>query len=287
MSNAIAVFRTDGLSIVPTPDATLLLSQALERAALVSVVDDEPSNAQACAAMSSLKLVLSATEKARKDAKQPFLDACRHVDSVAAQFVSEADSEFKRLQRASADWQTEQTRKLQEIERKRREEAERLERERLEEIRRIERERIAKEREAAVAAAAAASAAKSAEDKLAAEALAESERVRITHEAEQAKRVAEERAAQSALTLTPEPVRAKAEGQVVREVWEFEVVNPFDLVRAHPACVQLTVRKDEVNQLIQSKLRLGENPPRIPGLRVFTSTKVQVRAQRAGKVVDV
>lgn len=287
MSNQLTVFSSSGLSIAPTVEAVTLRDQALERAALITVVDDEHSNALATAAMSALKLVLSATEKARKEAKQPFLDACRAVDSTAVEFVKEADAEFKRLGKAAADWQTEQTRKLQEIERKRQEEAARLERERQEELRRIEQERLAKEREAAVAAAAAAKAAKSAEDKLAAEALAESERVRIAHEAELAKKVAEERAAQSALTLTPEPVRQLAAGQSAKEEWEFEVVNPFDLVRAHPGCVRIDVRKSEVDALIQSKLRAGENPPRIPGLRVFTTTKVNVRAPRFGKAIDV
>lgn len=255
MSNALSIFKREDLSVAATADAIALRDSALSVAALISQVVDDTSNAKACEAMRALKQVQTATEKARKDVKAPFLEACQQIDATAKEFVGEVVSELNRLSSASADWQTEQTRRMRDIQRKRDEENARLEKERLDELARI-------------AAANAAGA--------------------ITPEAAVvAAEKVNELATQEKLTLPPEPVRPRAEGQVVREEWDFEVVNPFDLVRAHPGCVKIEVRRSEVDALIQAKLRSGENPPKIAGLRVFLQTKVSVRQPRGGKVVDL
>jgi hypothetical protein len=52
----------------------------------------------------------------------------------------------------------------------------------------------------------------------------------------------------AALPAAVEPPRA--EGQSVRHDWEIEVVNPFDLARYHPNCVNITPRLIEIKQLL-------------------------------------
>lgn len=305
----LQIFQRSDLSVAVTPDAAELKRQALESAALISVVADDRSNAAACEAMKKLQLVKSATEKARKEIKQPVLDACRAIDAAAAAFVMEVEAESTRLARASADWQSEQTERMRAIERKRQEEADRLERERLAELRRIDEERLAKEREAAVKAAQEAAAARAEAEKaiaaaktkaakaqaaaraeserLAAEARAEYERRCLAAAAEKAKADAEARAAQETLTLPLAAERQKATGQTVRSEWEFEVVNPFDVFRSNPGLCKIEIRASEVKAVIASQLSAGITPPKIPGLRIFEVTKVSVRQTPAGKVVDV
>jgi hypothetical protein len=101
---------------------------------------------------------------------------------------------------------------------------------------------------------------------------------------DKAKAAADERARQEVIAI-PAAAPKKAEGQVVREVWEFEVTDTWLLARTMPALVRIEVNRQECNEVIARLAANGE--PKIPGLRIWKSTKVSVRAERGGKVVDV
>ena len=62
-------------------------------------------------------------------------------------------------------------------------------------------------------------------------------------------------------------VVVRAEGQVVREDWEITVTDIMALARAHPNCVQMEVRKNEVKTLLNA----GVRPPGIEAKRVQKS----------------
>jgi hypothetical protein len=72
----------------------------------------------------------------------------------------------------------------------------------------------------------------------------------------------------------------KTPGQVVTEDWEFEVTDIHTLYRAHPLCVQLTERRQEIRQLLNAGI--------IPaGVRAKKIVKSGVRLGRESNVVTV
>jgi hypothetical protein len=329
MSSEIQIFGREADLIVFHPNALSVKENALSLGALVGTVFDVDSNGMAVNAMRSIKEILSATEKTRKAVKEPVLELARKIDNAAKQYVAELETEYTRLQTASADYQTEQLERVRLQEEARRREAERIERERIAEQMRIEEEarkaaeavriraeeearaakaeaaRIAKE--AAEKAAAELRAAKSEQDRLDAIKRAEAQKIEAARKAEadrlaaeqraklEAQRIAEqaERDAKAAaerrqqeLEAMPAIAPATAPGQSSKRVWKWEVLNPFDLFRVNPGLVDPRPRTAEINATIDLLAKNGQTP-KIVGLRIWEETKVEVRASRGGKVVDV
>lgn len=329
MSSEIQIFGREADLIVFHPNALAVKEHALSLGALVGTVFDVDSNGMAVNAMRSIKEILSATEKTRKAVKEPVLELARKIDNAAKQYVAELETEYTRLQTASADYQTEQLERVRLQEEARRREAERIERERIAEQMRIEEEarkaaeavriraeeearaakaeaaRIAKE--AAEKAAAELRAAKSEQDRLDAIKRAEAQKVEAARKAEADRLAAEQRAKleaqriseqaerdakaaaerrQQELEAMPAIAPATAPGQSSKRVWKWEVTNPFDLVRVNPGLVDIKPRAAEINAAVESLAKNGQTP-KIVGLRIWEETKVEVRASRGGKVVDV
>lgn len=283
-----------------------LKEQALTLAAGVGVVDDPETNARATAAMRACKGLCNEMEKARKRVTDPLLDLQRKLKAAADGAVAEVKSEYERIDRATADYQTAETDRVRELERKRQDEIARVERERLEALAVIERERLQAERiarqqaenkaaeerarieqerrenEAKVGAAAAAEAAAKAQQE--AEARAEAERQRIAAAAEAAAKEAAEiavaRASIQVENLGGPAERVRSEGQTVKTEIEFETTDIHLLYRHHPNCVTLTESRQAIRDLINAGVR------QIKGVRMWEATKVSTR-QRQPKTITV
>ena len=124
--NALQLFSASGTDVTFAPDAHTLRESALAAGALIARVDSAESNAAADAAMKGLKSLMSDVEKTRKKVKEPYLEACRLIDGAAEKFIADVADEFRRLQRATADWQTAQLERVKEQERRRQEEMRRI-----------------------------------------------------------------------------------------------------------------------------------------------------------------
>lgn len=342
MSADLVIFERKDLAISATPEISARIEQVLSESALVGLVVDAETNETANRSLMNITGLAVEIEKARQKVKQPVLELGRAIDAEAKRLSEVLLTEKNRLARASADWQTEQLERVRAQERARQAEIDRIQREkeaeeariRAEEQRKIdeanrkareeaaalrkvqeaeeaERRRIAAEAKARAdaEAAAARNAAEReaaerrriiAEAKAKADAEAAKERARIAAEeaeklrqenearikaeADAASKRAAELSCQDIQTLAPAPVLQKASGQSVKEVWEFEVVNPFDLFRARPDLVTLTAKAGEIKAAIDLLAVSGE--PKIAGLRIFRQVKVSTRSTK-GATVDV
>ena len=285
MSAALAIFQRQDLAITASPHINELTESALATSALIGKVESPQENEQATNALRGIKTLLSGIEKARKETKEPFLNTCREIDGLAKKLAKELETEALRVANLQSDFAAEELRKAREAQRLAEEAARKIEEERLAEQRRIEAEQRRIEEEARAKAEAEAKAAKSDDDRIAAEARAKAEMERIAAEAEAAKKRNDELQLQALEASRPTETASKATGQTVREVWDWEVTNVWDLVRVNPGLVKVEPRSREIGECIEALARTGAEP-RIPGLRITKRVKVGVRLN-AGKTLDV
>lgn len=289
----------DKLTPSLAPEAEQLKVAALESAALVAVVRSPQEKAPAIYAQMKLASILKAVEKARKEVKEPYLEACRLIDGTAKKFCLDLEWEQIRLGKIVGDYDMEQLAIARRAEAARQEELRRIAEQEAAEKRRIEaearaaeeaRQAEARKQEEARQAEERRIAAERAQAKNAAErkrldseraALIEKQKVqeaefakqreseRINRQA-QLKRL-QELLAQAAEAVGPEKGMAKSAGQVVKPVWKFEVVNIGLLYKMHPGLVTLTVNTAEINQCLAQGVR------DIKGLRIWEEVKSTVR----------
>lgn len=284
MSTEITIFERKDLAISATPEISARIEQVLSESALVGLVVDAETNETANESLKAITGLAGEIEKARKKVKEPVLELGRAIDAEAKRLSEVLLTEKNRLARASADWQTEQLERVRAQERARQAELDRIQREKEAEEARIRAEEQRKIDEANRKAREEAAAARNAEEQAAAEKRRQDNEARIKAEAEAASKRAAELSCQDVATLKPAPVLQKASGQSVKEVWEFEVVNPFDLFRARPDLVTLTAKAGEIKAAIDLLAVSGE--PKIAGLRIFRQVKVSTRSTK-GATVDV
>lgn len=98
-----------------------------------------------------------------------------------------------------------------------------------------------------------------------AEELRKAEALEASKRAEAVKAAEERAAIDRQIAAAP-----RAAGQTVREEWEINVTNIWDLARAHPACVKIEARLSEIKQLLD----LGHQVTGVSAKRV---TRVGVR----------
>ena len=92
--SGLIVRSPDRLGIAFTPKAQETLGQALALAGHVDKVLTPEDQKRAVAAQIALKEIISATEKARAEAKAPALAYGRAVDAAAKDFIAQADAEI-------------------------------------------------------------------------------------------------------------------------------------------------------------------------------------------------
>jgi flagellar biosynthesis GTPase FlhF len=267
----ITVSGVGAVSVSLTSDALAARQNAIDDARMVRVVSDEFGHGAAVDALRAIKVMLFGVEKARKRVKEPVLTLGRRIDSTAAEFVVDLEREAERLTGLLTSYEIQQRRIAAEAEAKRRAEEEA----KLAAARKAEQERIAAEREAQRQrdeAARQAREAANAEERAAAQAAAakaQSEADRIAAERQKAELAARVEAAQAA---TPVAAPQRVTGQVVQDVWTFDLVDAMALAKAHPDLVTITPKRADILALIRAGAR------EIPGLAIRKEVKVGVRA---------
>jgi hypothetical protein len=275
-----------GVSISPEAEAQKL--ELIEKASVVTTVNDNATADAARAHVKSLAAMRNLVEKSRKAIKEPVLQVGRDIDARAAEFVADLVGHEKRLSGLIGDHAAEIERKRQEALREQR----RIEAEAAEAQRRADQQRAAEEaarakaaadaeaarlqaeREAAaaddddidaqIAAAEAIDAANAARKKSADEAEA-SRQAEVARQAEADRRAAEARQA-SLVAHTQATSGVKFE-------YEFSVTDIHALYAAHPTFVSIAVRTADVKAYL--KQQTGE--PSLPGLLITKKPVVSTR----------
>jgi hypothetical protein len=264
-----------------SPEAELLKSQALEKAALVGKVSNPAEQETACEAQKDLTALLGQVEKARKAAKDPVLEFGRRIDDAARTFVEEIKPEQLRIAQLVADFQTLEAAKARAAEQARLAEERRMQEERrqaeLAALRAAEQEKqklAEQERELQRQQSAAKSAR---EAQLLNEQQAELKRQQALSEAkshDELDRINREYS-NAAATLSEQPkyVPAKASNQRVSEEWVIEVTDIWLLAKAHPSCVKIEPLKSEIKGLLNAGVKVAgvraskETVSRVSGFR--------------------
>ena len=263
-NNAVLVLTgAQQVALSVSPEAQLRKLSALEKAALVSDVTNQAQLEYAAGAMRDLSAIISEVEKSRKAVKAPFLDWGKKIDTVAAKFVGDLKSNQLRVATQIGNYETEQR-----IIRERAEAAAQAERERIErEAREAQLAALRKQAEAEAEANRLAALAKSAKQKEAVEAI----RAEAAVKAEADMKLAEERRVQESQSVAVAPVAERPKGIVIREDWDFEVVDMVKLVRARYDLVRVEPNRSAIKDALDAGVR------EIPGLRVFRKTGVSSR----------
>lgn len=278
-----ALILHDGRAVTIAQEAEELKASALEKSALIAAVRNADDNTLANEALRELRSVSKAVEDARKKVKQPVLDLCRLIDAAAKDFTAELTEEESRIAKLASDWHTEQLEIQRAAERKRIEEEQRIQREREAEERRIREEAERAAREARLKAEAEALAARNEAERIAAAERAKAEQERIAKLEAERQRIAAERAQQELLSVaTKAPPRA--EGQVVKPTWSWEVTDIWLLARTNPGLVRIEPNKQQINEVIAALAESGT--PKLAGLRIWEEVKVSVRIGHQ-KAIDV
>jgi len=247
-----------------TDVAVVRRNAALEASALVGRVTDSGEQDRAVQAQIQLDTLRREVEAARKAVKAPVLDLSREIDRVASEWLAEVEDESLRVSRLVADYQAAEIKRREAAERSARLEAERIERERREQEEAVA-QQIERERQAALAAA------------TSIEQQDEIDRVACERQREEQERLqADARRQQMELVAAIKPPD-RAEGQSVRQDWDFEVVDIWQLARMHPACVEVKARRSEILGL----LRTGHT---LAGIRAFLVVKSTTRTAKRVEV---
>lgn len=234
-------------------DALIVLSTEL-----INVTN--PGQAQIAAnLLNDLKAFSSLIETSREATKAPVLEWGRKIDSLAKELKTTIDTEYTRIGRIHGEWQAAERRKVEEAERKAREEEQRIWREALEKER-VEQERIA--REAKAVADKAAAEAKALEEKSARarteagreKALqeAETKRIQAQIQADTLREQQEQERAVRALAASREVAQAriaaanitvaKSAGVATKEDVAYEITDMDAFYKAFPYLCEVTER---------------------------------------------
>lgn len=286
-------------------------ARALEKSALIARVTDHDSKVLAVRAQEELKRQINAIEKARKELKEPILDAGRKLDGLCAMESLELQKEFGRVSNAVKDFDDGERRRIAEEERLQREELARIEREKQAELARIAAEQAAREAEAKriqdeadrialeakFAAESMANAARNKKEaaiaeahrqealKLQAEAnqererQAEAMRQHVANAAAASAAVHEQAAAAAYVESRPIEM-TRVEGQVTKTDWEITVLNPWELAKYHPDCVKI----EPLLTPIKAALNEGRT---VKGIRAEKVIKAGVRVGKDRNLIEV
>lgn len=271
------------------PMAIQARDEALAKAAVVGKVTNPVEQDKAVDAQKALKQLSNAFERQRKAFKEPFIEAGRVIDRAVEAEKKELDEEYGRISNLVSEHQLAEQRRIRDEEEAQRRELERIEREKQAELDRIakeqsDKERIAKEKAEAAAALAAAAKGKAAKE-AARRAQDEAEACRLQAEqdaqkAAQASNAVQERASELAYVESRPIQQSRSSGQRMASDWEINVVNPYELAKYHPDCVNITARLSEI------KARLNQGLE-VKGVTAKKIIKAGVIAGRERAAIDV
>lgn len=271
-----------GYSLAIAPSYQKKKDELLKHASLIVAINDGATDSAADIQIKALGAMRIEVEKSREAKKRPALDFGKLVDTTAKEFVAEILAEESRLKAERGTYAqaviAERNRILREqeaarqAEEKARREAEAAEAARIEAARKADEAAEAARRKAEEDAFNATS---PEEEEAAVKAAAESKRkadeaARIEAERKEAARIeAEKKAAEvSVPTFIPEAPKG------VKMVPEYELTDIDALYRHNAGLVTLTERRKEILDAIARGM-IGNEPPEIPGLRVFMRPQVR------------
>lgn len=277
--SALPVFTISELSISQR-------DEALSSASLIGKVENAAQNEKAVAAQANLKRISNSFEKSRKAMKEPLLEAGRQLDRAVAVAIAEVEKELGRLSNLTAGFALAERRRIAEEQELQRRELARIEQEKRDELLRIAAEQAESERAARQAREAAEKAAANAtneEQRIAAEAAA----LAAKKAAEEAKQKADaeaaraEEAAQAARDAESNPItETRATGQVVKQDWDVQIVNPYDLAKYHPDCVKIEPLLGQIKRLLNEGFS-------VKGVRATRTTTSTVRVGRDRNAIEI
>lgn len=258
--NAIALIG-DGYTLDITPDAVADKAALLTSTGAVTTVTSLDAYSTAQDSMRSLSAMRNAVEKSRKAVKEPVLALGKQIDAIAAHFVSDIESEEKRIgnlmqayaseqARIRAEQEAEARRAAVEAERQR-QEADRKAREAEEQLRRAE---MLKTKAAQDKASAAAE-----------EARRQSYEAAVKAQAEQTK----------ALQQTLASVQS-VQPDGVKEELDYDVTDIAALYAATPHLVELSPKRRDILATLKH-LQAANLPIAIPGIAVKKVMKITAR----------
>jgi hypothetical protein len=253
--NALQIQNTESVSIQIVPAAFTMRQDVLDDSATIIAVTTPGNQKAAVDAARAIASLIKAVETSRKEAKAPVLDLGQRIDATAKEFIKDVLAEEARLKRLLTDYEIEQRRLAMEAERKRQEEERRRQAEEAARMAEIARQVQAAERAERQAL--------NERDREAAET-----RRMVADEAAAAERaaVAERQANLPVVVEAP-----RVAGTVVREEWNFDVLDLKAFAQAHPDLVEITVKRAAVLQKIRAGCR------QLAHARIYTETKVGVR----------
>lgn len=215
---------------------------------------DSAEMAEAAASdLAQVKGVLKTLEEERVKLKAPALETCRRIDEMFKKLKDRYEQVERVYRAAIVDWQTKERARL-EVERKAAEAAARAERERQDAEAEAARQAALAEAEALRAAG---------QTEVAAEIEQQAEA-----EMEEIKTAIDEMVAMSAAVPA---APAKLAGIGVRSNWDFEIIGPALIPREY-----LVVDEKKIRAVVKA-LKSETN---IPGVRVFETSSLAVRAAR-------
>jgi hypothetical protein len=282
---ALAVRNDQTLEFNYNEAATQLKTAALGLGALVGTVTNGEQQQKAVDAQREISRILGLIEKARVAAKGPVLDFGRQIDDKAKKFSEELKEEHLRIAKLVGDFQQLEQARVRAAEQLRLAEERRIAEERRQAEQRALDEAAAERRkldQAAADIARKASEAKNAVDR----AKAETERLEL----ERQRALAEAKSHDDLDRINQEhndrvaelPVAAavRSEGQRVVNVWEVIVTDIWLLAKAHPACVKIEPRLNEIKSLLDAGVKVA-------GVSAKKETKSQVTASRGMPAINV
>jgi len=270
--SALVVSGHNQLAISLSDEIHHAKDNALAATGIIARVSNHEELERASSAFKDVSQVISEVEKSRKAVKAPFIDWGKKIDATAAAFVAELKTEQVRVATEIGNYETEQR-----IIRERAEAAAQAERERIErEAREAQLAALRKQAEAEAEANRLAALAKSAKQKEAVEAM----RAEAAVAAQAEIVIIEAMRAQESESVAVATVVQMPQGIVIRNDWDFEVVDMVKLVRARYDLVRVEPNRSAIKDALDAGVR------EIPGLRVFRKTGVSSRTGGRREVME-
>jgi hypothetical protein len=253
--------------------------RALEAVALIGTVKTPEHHQEVITGLAGISEVLTMAEKARKEAKAPYIDMGRKIDAAHDAFIEELRSEQLRIGKLDADYIQLEQAKARAAEAARRAEERKLEEERREREREAQEKAEAEQRRIAEQ--------KAEIERQLQEARSEAKRIELEQaqrELERQQALAQAQSHEELDAINDQHNRAVAElpihqmprakGQRVVDDWDIRVTDINMLYKSHPGCVKMEPRLSEIKAL----LRAGKS---VIGIEAKPKINVSATATRA------
>lgn len=248
----------DGYKFSLVPKAIQLRDEAIKTCQEIISVNSEDGLKKIIESVAVLKGIVAGCEVCRKERKAPLLDECEEIDSISKEFKAPAQAEIDRREKIAGAYISEQRRIAEEARRKQEQEA--REAQQAEQLRL---DAIAEQ------------------ERLAAQAKGKAAREKAEAEAKRLREIQEQHEIDQAEAAPVAPVEIpKATGAAVGTKIEIFATDLDALYKAHPQCVELTIRLNAVKDLVKH-LQRQKKELVLPGVEISIVPDLTVRANRS------